>query len=358
MDLVTVLMSAARFGASDVHLVVGLAPVVRVDGEMVPMRAPPLDSSETQRLVYSMLTEAQRAKFEERQELDCSIGVDGVGRFRVNVLRQKNGVGAVLRVIQASPPRPEDLGLTEPIVRLSELKRGLVLVTGPTGSGKSTTLAALIERLNGMHAHHILTIEDPIEFVYENKRSVITQREVGTHTQSFSAALKSALRQDPDVILVGEMRDLETISLAISAAETGHVVFATLHTTDAAQTVDRIVDVFPSYQQQQIRMQLSAALKGVICQQLLKRRGGGRIAAREVLIVNAAVANLIREGKTHQIYSALELGKKVGMTSLDRHLAELVVQGLVEPQEAHAKANDPKQFRAVLEALTNLGQSR
>ena len=358
MDLLTVLKSAAHLGASDIHVVVGMPPMVRMEGEMMPMRAPPLDAAATQQLVYAMLSERQRATFEEKHELDCSIGVQGVGRFRVNVLQQKNGLGAVLRVIQSTPPNPEDIGLSEPIVRLSELKRGLVLVTGPTGSGKSTTLAALVERLNRSHSHHILTVEDPIEFTYENKRSVVTQREVGTHTSSFAAALKSALRQDPDVILVGEMRDLETIALAISAAETGHVVFGTLHTTDAAQTVDRIVDVFPSYQQEQIRMQLSSALKGVVCQQLLRRRGGGRVAAREILIVNSAVANLIRQGKTHQIYSAVELGRKVGMTSLDRHLAELVTKGLVEPAEALSKANDPKNFRRILESMMTPSEGR
>jgi twitching motility protein PilT len=357
MDLMAILHAAAKHGASDIHIVVGKPPMVRIDGELTSMGKEVLDATECERLVYAILNAKQKSQFEETQELDCSIGVDGLGRFRVNALQHKNGMGAVLRVIQGNPPNPEDIGLSEPIIRLSELPRGLILVTGPTGSGKSTTLAALIERLNRTKRHHILTVEDPIEFVYESQLSVITQREVSTHTQSFAAALKSALRQDPDVILVGEMRDLETIALAISAAETGHLVFATLHTTDAAQTVDRIVDVFPAYQQEQIRMQLSTGLRGVICQQLLKKKGGGRIAAREILIVNPAVANLIREGKTHQIYSAVELGRKFGMQSLDRHLAELVLHRKVELDEAVAKANDPKNFKMILEGLVAQAQA-
>lgn len=297
----------------------------------------------SKQLIYSILYDEQKQKFEEHQELDCSFEVKGLARFRVNVLMQKNGVEAVLRVISSKIPDPKSLNLPQVVVELADLPRGLVLVTGPTGSGKSTTLACLVQLINQKRYHHILTIEDPIEFVYEPENCIIRQREVGQSTRSFQNALRGALRQDPDVILVGEMRDLETISLALTAAETGHLCFGTLHTTDAAQTVDRIIDVFPPSQQQQVRVQLSTVLKAVICQSLLpKIDGEGRVAAREIMIVTPAISNLIREGKTHMIPNAIETGAKFGMITLDKALIELVKAGWISVEEACSKAHNPE----------------
>src|SRR4029077_14771488 len=279
-------------------------------------------------------------------ELDFSVSVDNVSRFRANILLDKLGVEAVLRVISNKIPTAAELQLPPVITDLANLPRGMVLVTGPTGSGKSTTLACLINLINEKRKQHILTIEDPIEFVYENKNSVIRQRELGQQTKSFGAALKHALRQDPDVVLIGEMRDLETISAALTMAETGHLVFATLHTTDAASTVDRIIDVFPAHQQQQIRTQLSSSLKAVVGQTLLQRVGSKvRIAAREIMLVTPAIANLIREGKTHQIYGAIDTSARVGMISLDKSLAELARKGLISSEDAISKANRPEFIR-------------
>ncbi|MCS7227965.1 MAG: type IV pilus twitching motility protein PilT, partial [Endomicrobia bacterium] len=325
MEMIDILTTAVEQKASDIHIVIGKPPMVRIRGEVQPLLDfPVISPDESKRLIYSILYDEQKRRFEEEYELDCSIQIAKVARFRVNVFVQKCGVEAVLRVIPSQIPSPEEIGLSSEIVKLTDLPRGLVLVTGATGSGKSTTLACLIELINQKYKKHILTIEDPIEFVYENKNSIIRQREVGIHTKSFATALKYALRQDPDVILVGEMRDLETISAALTVAETGHLVFATLHTQDAAQTVDRIIDVFPSHQQQQVRVQLSSTLKAVISQVLLTRKDTyGRVAAREVMIVTAAIATLIREGKTHQIYTAIETGAKYGMISLDKSLLEL-----------------------------------
>ncbi len=347
MDIFLILATAVELGASDIHIVINAPPMVRITGEMVPLDDFGVVSSENaKKMVYGMLYDEQIKKLEESFELDCSYHIPGVARFRMNVYYHKDGVGAVLRVIPSLIPTPEQLMLNPVIVEQAFLPKGLVLVTGPTGSGKSTTLACLIEHINRNRKVRILTIEDPIEFVYERKKAVITQRELGCQTHSFSNALKSCLRQDPDIILVGEMRDLETISLALTAAETGHLVFATLHTPDAPQSIDRIVDVFPSYQQQQIRVQLSTSLRSVICQSLVSRTDGkGRIAAREILIVNSAVANLIRMAKTHQIYSAIETGARAGMISMDRSLSDLVKQGSAALEEALSKASDPEQFR-------------
>lgn len=344
MEMIDILRASAERQASDIHILVGRPPMIRIRGaiELLP-GFPELSSEDTKRLIYSILYGDQVARFEEKLELDSSYNIPGLSRFRVNVLLQKNGVEAVLRLIPSKVPTPKDLGLSEAIIGLTKLARGLILVTGPTGCGKSTTLACLIDLINQTRREHILTVEDPIEFAYEMKNCVIRQREVGSHTHSFLDALKHALRQDPDVILVGEMRDLETISLAISAAETGHLVFGTLHTQDAPQTVDRMIDVFPPHQQQQIRVQLSNTLKGVVCQQLLPRAGGkGRVAAREVMLVTTAIANLIREGKTHQIYSAIETGAKFGMCTLDSSLAELVKMRAISMEDALSKANHPQ----------------
>jgi twitching motility protein PilT len=347
MEMIEILKATVQKGASDLHMVIGQPPMIRQDGELRPMTEfPVLSADESKRLIFTLLSDEQRSRFERDWELDFSIAVDQVSRFRANILLQKNGVEAVLRVISGKIPTPEELQLQPVITDLANLPRGLVLVTGPTGSGKSTTLACLVNLINQRRHSHILTIEDPIEFVYENKNSVIRQREIGQQSRSFEAALKHALRQDPDVVLIGEMRDLETIAAAITMAETGHLVFATLHTTDSAQTVDRIIDVFPAHQQQQVRTQLASVLKAVVCQTLLpKLNAKGRVAAREIMIVTPAIANLIREGKTFQIYSAIDTGARVGMISLDRALLELVKKNLVSQNEALAKANRPDMIR-------------
>jgi len=348
MELVEVLKTATQAGASDIHMVIGKSPIMRLNGEMVSIpgfEKNKLSAEESKRLIYSILYEEQRAKFEDTWELDCSFAVTGLGRFRVNVLLQKNGVEAVMRVVSSKIPTPEQLRMPRSVMDLTDLPRGLVLVTGPTGSGKSTTLSCLMETINQKYSDHILTIEDPIEFVYESKKSVFRQREVGQNTKSFTAALRSALRQDPDVVMVGELRDLETISLAITAAETGHLCFATLHTQDAPSTIDRIIDVFPPHQQQQVRVQLAVVLQAVLCQQLLPRKDGeGRVAAREIMIMTPAISNLIREAKTHMIYQAVDTGAKHGMIQMDKALAELVRQGLVHPDEALNRASNQDTF--------------
>ena len=349
-ELTEVLAQTSRLGASDLHLVVGKPPMVRRQGLIEPMSGlPAIAAEECERMVYSVLTEAQRSKFEDNWELDGSVSIPGLSRFRLNVFRQKNGLAAVFRVISAKIPTPAELGLMPSIANLIDLPRGLVLVTGPTGSGKSTTLACLIEQINQKHQKHVLTIEDPIEFVYEDKKSVVLQREVGSSTKSFAEALRHAMRQDPDVILIGELRDLETIQLAITAAETGHLCFATLHTHDAATTVDRVIDVFPPSQQQQVRVQLASVLQAVVCQQLLPRKGGGgQVCAREFMKVTTGIANLIREAKTHQIYGAVEAGAKHGMVTMDQYLAFLVKQNLLEPAEAAAAAHDAETVKRLV----------
>jgi twitching motility protein PilT len=350
MDLVPVLKSAVTQGCSDVHILAGQPPMMRVNGVIKPIdpALPVLKSEETSALVHSMLTDEQRARFQTNWDLDCSYEVPDLSRFRVNVLRTRNGVEAVLRVIGATIPDPASLGLSQTMLDLAALPRGMVLVTGPTGSGKSTTLACLIDRANQTRAQHVLTIEDPIEFVYEPKKSIIRQREVGQDTKSFPNALRAALREDPDIILVGEMRDYETIGLAVTAAETGQLCFATLHTQDAPSTVARIIDVFPANQQTQIRVQLANSLRAVIAQILLPRRDGkGRVAARELMIVTPAIANQIREGKPHLIYSAIETGAQFGMMPMDRSLADVIKAGLVDPDVALAKAHNPDQVRAL-----------
>jgi twitching motility protein PilT len=299
-------------------------------------------------MIYSVLLESDRARFEDRWELDCSLFLSGVSRFRVNVFLQKNGVAAVFRTISNKIPTPEEIGLMPAMVNLIDIPRGLVLVTGPTGSGKSTTLASLVEQINLKQQKHILTIEEPIEYVYEDKQSIVLQREVGQQTKTFAEALKHSLRQDPDVILIGELRDLETIQLAMTAAETGHLCFATLHTQDAPSAVDRIIDVFPAHQQQQVRVQVSTSLQAVICQHLLPRKDGqGRVCAREFMRMTPAIGNIIREGKTHLLYSAIESGSKFGMISMDQYLAFLVKQGLVTLEDTYAIAHDPNMVRTI-----------
>jgi twitching motility protein PilT len=319
-------------GGSDLHLTAGIHPAVRVHGALKPLTEfPVMNGSEIRRMMYAVLTQRQRERFEGELELDTSHAIPGLGRFRVNVFLQRDSMGAVMRVIPFEIVPFETLGLPPAVAGLAELPRGLVLVTGPTGSGKSTTLASLIDIINRNKPVHIMTVEDPIEFLHQHKTAVVNQREVGEDTTSFASALKHVLRQDPDVILVGEMRDLETISTALTAAETGHLVFATLHTQDAPQSVDRVIDVFPAHQQQQIRVQLAASLQGVVTQQLLPRSGGGgRAVASELLIATPAVRNLIRDGKTHQIYSAMQAGGKFGMQTMDQSLANLLQAGIID----------------------------
>ena len=320
------LIRMMELGASDLHVTAGARPAIRLHGGLVQledqaMLTPPV----LQRVLYAMLTQKQREKFEENLELDFAYSVPGKARYRVNIYRQREALGAAFRLIPYEIKPLEDLGVPPSVNNFAGLSRGMVLVTGPTGSGKSTTLAALVDLANRTRDEHIMTVEDPIEFLHRHKSCLVNQREVGEDTKSFANALKHVLRQDPDIILVGEMRDLETISVALTAAETGHLVFATLHTQDAAQTIDRVIDVFPSEQQQQVRTMLAGAIQGIVCQTLCKTRDGkGRAVATEVLVATPAIRNLIREGKTHQIYSAMQAGAKHGMHTLDQHLAELV----------------------------------
>ena len=325
------LQRVVDLGGSDLHLTVGIHPSVRVQGDIKPLTEfPIMNGSEIRRMIYAVLTQKQRERFENDLELDTSHSIPGIGRFRVNVFQQRDSVGAVMRIIPFEIVPLETLGLPGSAAQFAELPRGLVLVTGPTGSGKSTTLASMIDIINSKKHCHIMTVEDPIEFLHKHKEAVVNQREVGEDTHSFAQALKHVLRQDPDVILVGEMRDLETISTALTAAETGHLVFATLHTQDAPQAVDRVIDVFPAHQQQQVRVQLAASLQGIVTQQLVPMgKGKGRKVAAEVLVATPAVRNLIREGKTHQIYSALQAGSKHGMHTMDQHLSELVKSGRI-----------------------------
>lgn len=347
LNLVEMLKTAVTAGASDIHLVIGKPPMMRLNGEITPIPGFALINAEQSKaLVYSTLYDEQRAKFEENWELDCSFAITGLARFRLNVFLQRNGVEAVMRVINSKIPAPEQLGLTPAMTGLAELPRGMVLVTGPTGSGKSTTLACILELINQKETGNVLTIEDPIEFTYESKKCIFRQREVGQQTKSFSNALRAALRQDPDVILVGEMRDLETIQLAITAAETGHLCFGTLHTQDCPSTVDRIIDVFPPHQQTQVRVQLASSLQAVVSQILLPRKDGkGRVAARELMVMTPAISNLIREGKTHMIYNAIDTGGKFGMIPMDKSLANLVKQGLVTYDEAVIKVHNIETFK-------------
>ena len=337
-------------GASDLHLCVGMPPLVRKDGEIQPLQpdAPALDPERVVSLLEPIMPEKNRQEFERRHDTDFAYEIAGLARFRANVFLDRKGRGAVFRVIPSKILTAEDLGLSPHILQLCRLSKGLVLVTGPTGSGKSTTLCAMVDYVNRNRSDHIITIEDPIEFVHENKRCLMNQREVHTHTDSFKDALRAALREDPDILLVGEMRDLETVAIAIETAETGHLVFGTLHTTTAASTVDRIIDQFPTDRQAQIRTMLSESLRGVIAQTLCKKIGGGRVAALEVLIVTSAVSNLIREGKTFQIPSIMQVGKAVGMVALNESLMTLVTKKLVAPEEAYIKAVDKPSFEGLL----------
>jgi twitching motility protein PilT len=338
---------------SDIHISAGLPPYIRINGHLTPTDRDPLTPEECQRLIFAMLNNNQRKTFEQNWELDCSYGVKGLARFRVNVYKDRGTVAACLRALSSKIPDMEDLKLPPIVKELSEKPRGLVLVTGPTGSGKTTTLAAMIQTINKTRAEHILTVEDPIEFVYESVKSVIHQRQVGEDTKSFASALRGALREDPDVILVGEMRDLETIQLAVTAAETGHLVFGTLHTSSAAQTIDRIIDVFPPEQQGQIRVQLSSSLVAVLSQTLIPRvnvQPGqfGRVMAQEIMIVTPAIANLIREGKTAQMYGFIQTGGKESMQTLESVLAELYREGDISFESAISKTSRPEELHRLV----------
>lgn len=336
-------------GGSDLHLGVGSPPTIRVNGELIALPYQPVTPTAMQELIYSVLTDERVIQFEQEWELDFAYSVPGLCRFRVNVHRQRGSIGAVLRAVPMNPPTLEQLRMPPVLKEFCTRPRGLVLVTGPTGSGKSTTLAAMVHEINKKRRCHIVTIEDPIEFLHRNLESIVTQREVGADTKSFSVALRHVLRQDPDVILIGEMRDLETIAVAVTAAETGHLVFATLHTNAASQTIDRIIDVFPPHQQQQIRTQLSTVLEGIICQTLLPSIDGkGRVCAQEILVATPAVRNLIREGKPHQIESVVQSGGQFGMQTLNQALVELVRSRKVAAEVAMAASSDPNELRTLL----------
>ena len=344
MDITELLAFSAKQGASDLHLSAGLPPMIRVDGDVRRINLPALDKKTVTDLIYDIMNDRQRKDFEEFMETDFSFEVPGVARFRVNAFNQNRGAGAVFRTIPSKVLSMEDLGMGDVFRRIADVPRGLVLVTGPTGSGKSTTLAAIIDYLNANKHHHILTVEDPIEFVHESKKCLVNQREVHRDTLGFSNALRSALREDPDVILVGEMRDLETIRLALTAAETGHLVFGTLHTTSAAKTIDRVVDVFPAEEKSMVRSMLSESLQAVISQTLLKKIGGGRVAAHEIMIGTPAIRNLIREDKVAQMYSAIQTGGSIGMQTLDACLKDLLSKGIIARESAREKAKTPDNF--------------
>jgi len=341
LSIDSLLEQTVEVGASDLHLTVGASPAARVRGELCPLATtPPLDADTTRTLLYRILTTEQQKRFEIDRQLDLSYDVPGLARFRVNVFQQREAVAAVFRVIPDQLKTLEELGLPDGLRSLTELPRGLVLVTGPTGSGKSTTLAALIDEINRNRPDHIITIEDPIEFVHRHKRCIVNQREIGTDATGFGAALRAALRQDPDVILLGEMRDLETISTALTAAETGHLVFGTLHTQSAASTIDRVIDVFAAEQQEQIRTQLAGALQGVVTQTLLPTLDGqGRVPALEIMLPDDAIRNLIRQAKVEQIYSYMQTGSRAGMQTLEQALADLVTRRIVTPEEAIARSS-------------------
>jgi twitching motility protein PilT len=335
---------------SDLHLSSGCKPLVRKHGELEEIKYQELTNDILEKLLFEIITEEQKQIFLKKKDLDFAYEIVGMARFRANYFYQKRGIAAVFRLIPSKIMTVEELGLPQQVLKFANLSRGLVLVTGPTGSGKSTTLAAIIDYINRTRKDHILTIEDPVEFVHESKGCLVNHREVGTMTESFSAALRAALREDPDVILVGEMRDLETIELAITAAETGHLVFGTLHTNSAPKTVDRIIDAFPAGQQAQIRTMLSESLKGVVSQQLLKRCDKlGRVAALEIMVVNSAISNLIREGKIFQIPSIMQTGKAEGMQMMDQVILDYLMNKVVSPEEAYLKANDKKMFEKFLQ---------
>ncbi len=338
-------------GASDLHITTGAAPQLRIDGRLNPLKSPPLTAPETKQLCYSILTDSQKHRFEENSELDLSFGVKGLSRFRSNIFMQRGAVAGAFRTIPFKIMGFHELGLPPVVEALAKKPRGLVLITGPTGSGKSTTLAAILDKINTDRHEHIITIEDPIEYLHPHKNCIVNQREVNADTKSFKTALKYILRQDPDVVLIGEMRDLETIEAALVCSETGHLVFATLHTNSAVQTMNRIIDVFPSYQQSQVRAQLSFVLEGVLCQNLIpKASGHGRALALEVMVPNPAIRNLIREDRIHQIYSSMQVGQeKFGMLTFNQSLANLYFKRLITLEDALGRSSDVEELKQIIE---------
>ncbi|MBW3624747.1 MAG: type IV pilus twitching motility protein PilT [Armatimonadetes bacterium] len=349
MDMLDLLLETVKRGASDLHLSAGSPPMMRINGEMVPIRKEPLAPDELHTMLYDSLQDWVKARFEETKDVDFAIELKGAGRFRANLYMQKNGEGAVFRTIKSNPPSFDELRLPDAVRQLARKERGLVLVTGPTGSGKSTTLAAMVDLINSERKGHIITIEDPIEFIHPSKNCLVNQREVERHTHSFNSALRGALREDPDVVLVGELRDLETIELAIRAAETGHLVFGTLHTISAPKTIDRIIDVFDSSRQAQIRAQLAESLEGVVSQILLRTsNGNGRVAAREIMLCDAAVRTYLREGKVEQIPGHIETHRAQGMITLEQSLQELLGSGIVTREEIMKKARDLSSLQILL----------
>lgn len=358
-ELVAALRQIIEQRGSDLHVTVGAAPMIRVDGGLRPVGAvAPWDRPRVERALFSLLTDRQAEVFRRELELDFAFTISANARFRVNLYQQRGAYGAAFRLIPTEIKQLDELGIPAGVADFAGLPRGLVLVTGPTGSGKSTTLAALIDLVNANRSDHIVTVEDPIEFMHTHKRSIVNQREVGHDTHSFANALKHVLRQDPDVILIGELRDLETISVALTAAETGHLVFATLHTQDAPQTIDRVIDVFPPHQQDQVRAQLAATLQGVVCQTLVRRANGrGRAVATEVLKMTPAIANLIREGKTYQIASMMQAGRDLGMHTMDQQLADLVNRGVITHRVGMEKAHDPSGFGRLVQRVDTAGEA-
>lgn len=359
-DLIAAMQEVVLQGASDLHLSVDSPPMLRIDGSLRPAGSSVTWSREKiKAALLSILSEPQQEIFEKELELDFAYAIAANARFRVNIYQQRGSMGGAFRIIPTELKQLTELGVPESVGKFAQLARGLVLVTGPTGSGKSTTLAAMVDLVNSTRADHIVTVEDPIEFLHQHKKSIVNQREVGADTHSFAAALKHVLRQDPDVILIGELRDLETISVALTAAETGHLVFATLHTQDAPQTIDRVIDVFPPHQQGQVRTQLAATLQGVVCQTLVKRADGkGRVVATEILVATPAIANLIREGKTYQIVSMMQAGRAQGMHTMDQHLADLVTAGTITYTAALEKAHDADGLNRLLQRSDSATSSR
>lgn len=341
LDLTELLTELIKSSASDLHLTVGTPPQIRVDGKLIPLDHPKLTPDDTKELAYGVLTEYQRAEFEKKNELDLSFGIKGLSRFRANVYRQRDCVAMALRTIPYEIMSFDKMGLPPVVIELAERPNGLVLVTGATGSGKSTTMAALIDKINRENPVHILTIEDPIEFVHQHRRAIVNQRQIHSDTESFQIALRSVLRQDPDVVLIGEMRDRETMEIALTVGETGHLVFGTLHTNSAVQTINRIIDVFPADQQEQVRTQLALVLQGVICQQLLPKIGGGRKMCCEVMIANTAVRASIRESKIHQMDSLIQVGAKYGMQTMNHSLLEAYRAGVISKEDALSRSNNP-----------------
>lgn len=341
-SIVEIMRTAHEAGASDVHITVGVPPKMRVNGNLVAMNFPKMLPADTLEVVLEVMSEVQRERFEERGEYDMSFSIPELGRYRVNAYKQRGTCAMALRLVSTQVPAPEVLGVPDSVINLYERKRGLILVTGPTGSGKSTTLAAIIDKINNNRDAHVITLEDPIEYLHQHKMAMVNQREIGLDSQSYANALRAALREDPDVILVGEMRDFETISVAITAAETGHLVLSTLHTIGAASTVDRVIDVFPPHQQQQIRVQFANVLEAVISQQLIPTIDGrGRVAAFEVMHANHAVRNLIREGKSHQLVSVMQTNRKMGMITMDESIIQLYFEGKIDREMAIQFAVDP-----------------